>query len=559
MWVKSISLLNSSKTIGKSFLMGKINMLTVILLVQIFSVEAMNVDSLLAVLDNTIDKRQYYSNKRESKIDSLKNQVTITTDLDVKFMIYQELFKEYRSYNMDSALTVSYERTAIALLLQNEQYIYLSKLNTSEILGVMGMYKESLDIINQINKQKIDKNEWPYYYHLYHSIYSLLAENSLSQREKDYYKKLIRQYKDSLFQVNTPNTFGYEMVKNGKLIESENYDQALVLMTSCYKNYKTDSTKLGVLAYELSNVYEKMQDHEHQKVFLAISAIADLRRAVKGYIALRKLAIILYEEGDVDRAYSYIKCAMEDATFCKARFRTLEISETLPIIVASYEKKKIHEKENIFKYLILISLLSFILFIGVVYIYKQLKKLSLAKKSIDFMNVELKHMNLDLKELNKKLSESNLVKEEYIGSVFNLYSTYIDKLEAYRKNINRKLKTGQVTEALKMSSSTSLLSDELKEFLQNFDAIFLNIYPNFLDHFNNLLIEDGRMYPKSNDILTPEMRIFALIRLGINDSGKIANFLHYSPQTVYNYKLKIKNKLLVSKDEFDKAIHEIGL
>ena len=279
---------------------------------------------------------------------------------------------------------------------------------------------------------------------------------------------------------------------------------------------------------------------------------------MKGYIALRKLAILLYKEGDLDRAYTYIKCSMEDAIFCRARFRTLEISQTLPIIVAAYDQKVKQEKEKLEKYLFLISILAVVLVISVICIYKQLKKLSLARKAINTMYEDVKRMNGDLNDLNKKLSESNLVKEEYIGSVFNLCSTYIDKMEAYRIDINRKLKSGQIAEAAKITSSTSLVSDELKEFFRNFDAIFLNIYPNFVEEFNALLIENEKIVPKTGDILTPELRVFALVRLGITDSSKIASFLHYSPQTVYNYRLKVHNKLIVSKDEFAVAIQQIG-
>ena len=248
---------------------------------------------------------------------------------------------------------------------------------------------------------------------------------------------------------------------------------------------------------------------------------------------------------------------MEDASFCGARFRMLEISETLSIITAAYDKKIKQEKEKLFKYLIMISFLSFVLLASIVFIWRQLKKFSSAKKSIKNMYDDMKQMNRDLDELNKKLSESNHVKEEYIGSVFNLCSTYINKIETYRISLNRNLVANRIEEARKITSST-IIPDELKEFFGHFDAIFLNIYPNFIDEFNFLLKEEGKIIPKTGDILTPELRVFALMRLGITDSSKIAAFLHYSPQTVYNYTLKIRNKLLVSKEEFSAAMQQIG-
>lgn len=514
-------------------------------------------DSLLNVLDHTIKNKPHYSKVKELRIDSLKLEINKTSDLDQKFKTYNRLFKEYRHYNMDSALTVGYKKQAIAERLSNKQYYYIANLNIAEILGIMGMYKEALDIATHTNKLDLIPDQWGYYYHLYHSTYSLLYENSLSSKEKDYYGALISHYKDSLLQVNDPKSLGYAMVENGKLVELGKYREALDLMNRCYKEYGQNEAFVGSLAYGYSDVYEKLGDTEQQKKYLAISAIADIRRAVKGYIALRKLATLLFQEGDINRANAYIKCAMEDATFCKARFRTLEISETLPIITAAYDIKAKQEKANLVKYLILISILSVILVISFIYIWQQLKKLSVAKKSINKMYEESVLMNENLNELNKKLSESNQVKEEYIGSIFNLCSTYINKMETYRTNINRKLKSGQTADAIKITGLT-LVTDELKEFFRSFDAIFLNIYPNFIDEFNLLLHPEDRIVPKAGDILTPELRVFALVRLGISDSSKIASFLHYSPQTVYNYKLKIRNKLLVSKDEFASKIVQIG-
>lgn len=515
------------------------------------------VDSLLKILDQTIKDKALFSKQKEYRIDSLKQEESKSVNLEEKYKIYHKLFKEYRHYNMDSALSIAYKKQDISHELQNKKYEQRSNMNVAEIMAIMGMYKEALDIAAQINKKELDIDQMQYYYHLYHSTYYLLFENSLSSREKKYYENLISHYKDSLLQVNEPNTLGYSLVKNGKLVEQHKYKEALELMNHCYLEYGKNQSSIGSLAYGLSDIYEKLGDTEQQKKYLAISATADLRRAVKGYIALRKLATILYNEGDLDRAYAYIRCAMEDATFCKARFRTLEISETLPIITAAYDKKVKQEKANLVKYLILISVLSFILIVSFIYIWQQLKKLSIAKKSIKQMYEDVTQMNENLNELNRKLSESNQVKEEYIGSIFNLCSTYINKMENYRININRKLKAGQTSEIIKITNTT-LVTDELKEFFRNFDAIFLNIYPNFIEEFNMLLLPEEQITPKSGDILTPELRVFALMRLGISDSSKVASFLHYSPQTVYNYKLKIRNKLSVSKDEFASKILSIG-
>jgi len=514
-------------------------------------------DSLLLILDKTIQEKSLYAEKREHEIDSLQNLLNTTANLEQRYHIYQALYWKYRHYDMNSALSFAEKQAMIATELQSQHLLHSAEMNTAEILGIMGMYKESMDIIDKINRNELDRQQWSFYYHIHHSLYLLMSENTLSQREKTQYGQFISHYKDSILQVLEVNTLGFRLVKTGKLNEQGRYDEALYLMNRCFNEYGNDEAQLGTLAYILSEIYANKNNLEMAKQYLAISATADLKLGVKEYISLRKLAILLFQEGDISRAYNYIKCAMEDAVSCGARFRVMEISETLPIITAAYDQKMKQDKEKLLKYLILISVLSIVLVISVLFILLQMKKIASAKKSIQDMYEEMKLMNENLDELNKKLSESNHVKEEYIGMIFNLCSTYIDKMESYRLNIHKKLKTNKI-EDVRMITSSPLVAEEIKEFFGNFDAIFLNIYPNFIDEFNTLLLEGEQITPKAGDILTPELRVYALIRLGITDSSKIASFLHYSPQTVYNYKLKIKNKLAISKEEFSVAIRQIG-
>ena len=178
--------------------------------------------------------------------------------------------------------------------------------------------------------------------------------------------------------------------------------------------------------------------------------------------------------------------------------------------------------------------------ISVFYIRRQNNKLQNVNTSLDQLNQQLKSVNDDLNELNSKLTESTHVKEEYIGYLFNMCSAYIDKLEDFRKKVNRKLREDKGAEILKLTNNVNLIDDELHEFLHSFDTVFLNIYPTFVEEFNHLLMNDKQIQPKQGELLAPEMRIYALVRLGITDSTKIATFLHYSPQTVYNYRMKIR-------------------
>lgn len=517
-----------------------------------------NVDSLLQVLDKAIARRADFSDKKEQHLKDLKLAFHRSSGLQDKFNYADKLFDAYKHYNLDSAIAAARTKLSLAQQLQDRQLVLQSQMNIAEIMGKMGIYKETFDSMAKIDKSQLNKDQWGYYYHLYHSIYTLLFNNALLDDEKKQYNTLISRYKDSLLQVYDTQSIPYKLTYNDKLLEKGDYRKALLALEQIGQQPDEDSAQNASIAYRFAKTYEKLGDASEQKRFLTLAALTDIRRAAKSYVALRELAVLLYEEGQVDRAYSYIRCAMEDASFARARFRMLEISEALPIIVASYDKKMEEEKNNLFNYLILISVLSVILLASSILIYQQLKRISATKKLVKSKNDELMEINVTLRDLNTKLSESDHVKETYIGYVFNLCSSYINKLESYRVNLHKKLRAGQIQEALAATGDTNLVSNEVRDFFQNFDAVFLSIYPRFIPDFNRLLKPEEQIQPKADDCLTPELRVFALMRMGIPDSSRIANFLHYSPQTVYNYKRKIMNKLEVGKEEFKLKMEQIG-
>ena len=285
--------------------------------------------------------------------------------------------------------------------------------------------------------------------------------------------------------------------------------------------------------------------------------------AVREYISLRKLAILLYQEGDIERAYSYVKICMEDAAACNARLRKLEILEIFPIINDAYQQKTEKQQEQMKWTLASISMLSFFLLLAIFYVYKQMKRLAVARKEVIDTNKRLKELNEELhdsnsqlKEMNHTLSEANYIKEEYIGRYMDQCSTYLDKMDLYRRSLNKIAAAGRVEELYKAIKSSQFLDEELKEFYANFDMTFLQLFPNFVDEFNALLTEP--MQPKPGELLNTELRIFALIRLGITDSTKIAQFLRYSVTTIYNYRTRVRNKALGERDEFETKVMQIG-
>ena len=302
-----------------------------------------------------------------------------------------------------------------------------------------------------------------------------------------------------------------------------------------------------------------------EKEFLIISAIADMTTAVREYISLRKLAILLYQEGDIERAYSYVKICMEDAAACNARLRKLEILEIFPIINDAYQQKAEKQQEQMKWTLASISILSFFLLLAIFYVYKQMKRLAIARKEVIDTNKRLKELNEELhlsmhklKEANHSIAENSYLKEEYIGRYMDQCSVYLEKMDNYRRSLGKIAATGNVEELYKNIKSSKFIEVELKEFYTNFDNTFLQMFPTFVEDFNALLTNDERISLKTGERMNTELRIFALIRLGISDSVKIAQFLRYSVTTIYNYRTKVRNKAAGDRNLLEQEVMKIG-
>jgi hypothetical protein len=278
------------------------------------------------------------------------------------------------------------------------------------------------------------------------------------------------------------------------------------------------------------------------------------------------LAFLLYEDGDVSRAYNYMKRSLDDALFCNARLRTYEISKMMPIIDEAYQVQTESRQRLMLITLISISSLSILLIVAVFFVYRQMKKLSVARKNLSVaneqlnqLNLELSRINIELKEANRTLTESNLIKEEYIGRYMDQCSEYIDKLDNYRRTLNKTAVSGKMEDLLQAIKSKQFIENELKDFYNNFDITFLQLFPEFVQDFKKLLIDDEYLQLKQGQMLNTELRIYALIRLGISDSVKISHFLRCSLSTIYNYRTKIRNKAIGSRDEFELKVMLIGL
>ncbi|WP_181983226.1 DUF6377 domain-containing protein [Bacteroides oleiciplenus] len=523
------------------------------------------VDSLLSQLDQVIQNRPVYIEQKEKKLKDLRKALRQRISDENRFTLLGEYLDEYRSYNTDSSLYISRERYQVALRMKNKEHQDNALMNTAEIMGTAGMYKEAIDLMHNVQINQLPDELHPYYYHIYRTVYGLMADYAVTEREKKLYAEITDKYRDSLLLVNKDNLLVYTLIQSDQYNVRGEFDNAIQLLTDYLAGQIDNVHDVAICAYTLSESYRLKEDTEKEKEYLILSSIADMKSAVREYISLRKLAVLLYQEGDIDRAYSYLKLCMDDAVFCNARLRILEILQIFPFINDAYQQKTDKQQEQMEWALVSISLLSIFLLIAIFYVYKQMKRVAAARhevvdanKRLKELNEELHRYNLQLKEANHIIAENSYLKEEYIGRYMDQCSVYLEKMDNYRRSLGKIAASGKVDELYKHIKSSKFIDEELKDFYANFDNTFLQLFPTFVEDFNALLADGEQIYPKANERMSTELRIFALIRLGITDSVKIAQFLRYSVTTIYNYRTKVRNKAVGERDLLEQEVMKIG-
>lgn len=521
-------------------------------------------DSLLHQLDRTVRERALYRAQKEQQIDKLKEILKRTRSDTARFSVMDALLDEYRAYNTDTSLALAREKYRLALRIKNSAYLDEARMNTADIMGTAGMYKEAIDLMQTIQVDALPRNQHAYYYHIYRTVYGLMADYAVTEPEKKRYMERADLYRDSLLLANDPHSWTYRLVQSDQYNVRFEYDEAIRVLSG-YQEEHPDIHTAAVCAYTLSESYRLKGDEENRKKYLILSATSDLQSAVREYISLRKLAVVLYQEGDIDRAYAYLSVCMDDAVTCNARLRILEILQIFPLINQAYQQKEQKRQVQLKGALASISLLSLVLLLTIWYIYRQMKRISAARQEVVEANLRLKGLNeklhdsnAQLKEANRSIAENSYLKEAYIGRYMDLCSVYLEKMDRYRRSLGKLAGAGQVEELYKQIKSPKFIQEELKDFYANFDDTFLQLFPSFVEDFNALLAPGEQIHPKAGERMTTELRLFALIRLGITDSLKIARFLRYSVTTIYNYRTKVRNKAAGNREELEQQVMQIG-
>ena len=526
-----------------------------------------SLDSLLNVLDKTIKEADTYVQIKENKLHELKKEVRKTPPVSVeRYHLNNDIYLEYKAYSSDSALHYLNENMLLARQLNDKERELKIQLELSYLLSSIGMYMEAADILNSIDRQTLPSSLLGHYYTCYEHVY--FEAGAAQPRYKMFasrYVKLSHAYRDSMQITLDPSSATYLWLRETQLREAGKYDEALEFSDRRLAESSFGTPQYALVAYQRFRLFESMGKKDEHLYYLVLSAISDVRSAIKEQSSLMVLAQELNSKGDLKRAYDYINFSWEISQFYKTRLRSWMNITPLSMINGNYQDIIKQQNRELLIYIVCVALLALLLVIALIYIYRQMKALSIAKKGLQEVNERLFSLNEELEEVNRhlrstnlELSESNLIKEAYIARFFKLCSVYVDRLQAYRKLVNKKLQRGQVAELLKMTHlSNDIVTVEVQELYANFDSAFLHLFPNFVESLNALLLPDEQIVLKPDELLNTELRIFALIRLGIKDSSQIAELLHYSVNTIYNYRSRVKTKARVSRDDFEDLVAKI--
>lgn len=526
----------------------KLRILTAIF-VSAFIALQIKAASQISRLDEAISKREYFMGLKQHRIDSLKTQLSGRNELDKNLVLYNELFKEYLTFNFDSTMT--YVDRAEQLVARSGNYDTLSlvKIHRALSLATSGHFSHAIAILDKIDSRKLSTGTREEYFAACEWTYGVWAEYSDKRTIAPEFTAKSLVYLDSLIDVTNKNTPEYTYRIAEKDLRAKRYDMAEKNYLSTLGRIPMSSRLYAQAAYALALTYKELENKDKYKEWLINAAISDQMVPLKENLALQQLAMFLKtEESDLSKANSYLKIALDDAIFYNNRLRMLEIAEKIPDIANVYQETIEKSNTQLKTYILIIGILVVMLTFSIVFVYRQQRKVT---KSKDVLS----ELNEKLKILNQQLSQTNKSREQYVSLFMDLCAAYIEKLNRFPTVL--KLKVKQLSDVTSVADRYVRPSEaETKEMFFNFDSAFLRLYPDFINQFNALLQEGKQIVPKKGDLLNTDLRIYALVRMGITDSNKIATLLFLSSQTIFNHRTQVRNRA-INRDSFEKSVMDI--
>ncbi|WP_455587658.1 DUF6377 domain-containing protein [Bacteroides sp.] len=512
-------------------------------------------------LRRLIDEKPIYVNKKEQRIERIKNLLKesgLTPEQEYKINL--QLYGEYKKFVVDSAIHYVSRNLEIARKSDKSELKYEASLQLSLLYSMCGRYRDAEQILETIKSSELPRELLPVYYETYSRFWEYYSISVTNNR----YGEQRAMYQDSLLALLDHTSFDYKLSRAYYYGGCDSV-KAKKILRELLETEEVGTPNYAMITHSCAMLNRNLRKRNEEKKCLILSAIADIRNATRETASLQSLALMLYEEKNLADAFKFTQSVIDDVISSGIHFRAMEIYKFYSIINFAYQTEQAKSKSNLITFLVSTSIILFLLILLVICIYVQMKKILKIKQALAQSNEELLRLNDKLNIVNKQLNDTNNqlyeisnVKEHYIAEFFDVCFSYINKMEKYQNLLYKIAINRYYDELIKRLKSSVFINEELNALYARFDKVFLSLYPSFVSDFNALLKDEERIVLKPDTLLNRELRIYALLRLGISDSGKIANFLRCSTSTVYNYRTKMRNKAAVDRDEFENEIMKIS-
>ena len=533
---------------------------TLLLLAQATMATAQEKETLYKTLDSLIANYDHQTAEKELRIKTIKDGASgISLTPEQRLELNIRLYDEYIAYKYDSAFHYIQQNVVLLRGTENQDRFTASAVRMAHILSVTGLFNVAWELMEEINPETLDVQQRVDYYtqqselNLYRSEmaqYTPFFSEFISKAQ--YYRQLI-------IQIAPKGSFDYIFNQATYISEMGDDDKAIQMLEDYLPHIKRGTRTYGIITSTLAYFYQRQQNQDKQEHYLLLSAISDEIGAIRENNSLRSLSELLMARGESDNAYRYLFQSFREAQFYGSRLRLMQMGRIAPQVMQLYDEERSQTQRLTTTILIIISTVSLLLIVGIFYTLKLIRKNRSANQQILEMNKTLALQNEAISNINNQMKEANRIKEEYIGRFLELSSVLIERGEKRLKLFNRLARERKLEELYVELKATEPVTNSIRDFHQHFDVAFLNIYPDFIANINQLLTPENQFEKESEGVkkLTTELRILALLRLGINDNQKIADILRSSLTTIYTYRSKLKAKA-INKETFEDDVRKIA-
>ena len=549
--------------------MKQLFFLLLMLMVPLLTQGKTDEKKLLERIDYMIDNDQHYQDIKEKELKHLKQQALDAEDNKTRLLFLDSIYRAYSAYRYDSAYAYMKRGLELAEKCKDSYYITLNKINQASVLSVRGFYSKAEVLLQTLNPETMPYKLKLYYYFTYAWIYNYWESYAKNSDYAAEFRTKKKHYMDLLlqnFNEDRRNTVYYNYLLGERIyLDEPTSRKSLTHFLKALKMSPAKSRIHAMSAYGAARYYKLTGKFDLYEKYLVEASVSDGLCQLKETVALQKLAYYLFkkDENNSKLAAKYIQHTMEDAQFFNNQLRMMEISHILPVIATANQQAAERSRARILTGFITVSAALIIIIILAFVNNRQKNKLKKNKQEIEEqnkkqieMNGQLSEMNNQLTELNQQLIETNIKRETYLRLFMDISAAYISKLADYRKLVSRKIKANQAADLLKSLNTHKMEEEETQMFYNRFDKAFMELYPGFVTELNKLLLPESQLEVPTTHTLTTEIRIYALMRLGVTDSQEIATLLHYSTQTIYNYKSGMRAKA-INRDTFESDVNRL--